>query len=97
MRDSYCIKWYGKEVGYLYVVWYKILHIPYQMHKLDKSQTKNETGEAKGATPSVSAQRIIWRKKMYAYHYYFVIITIILSIILVIMIRAKLWETAFKP
>ena len=35
----------------LYVVWYKILHIPYQMNKLDKSQSENEAGEAKGATP----------------------------------------------
>ena len=50
MTDSYCIKWYGTEVRYLFVVWYKILHIPDQMHKLDQSQTENETREAKGAT-----------------------------------------------
>ena len=29
-------------------MWYGI---PYQMHKLDKSGTENEAGEAKGATP----------------------------------------------
>ena len=36
MNNSYSNLWYGTEVGYMYVAWYKILHISYQVHKLDK-------------------------------------------------------------
>ena len=64
MTNSYCIKGYGTEVGYMYVVWNKILH-----HKLDKSQTENEAGEAMGATPfQCLLKEYFGEEKSNAYH-----------------------------
>ena len=70
--------------------------MPYQMNKLDKSQSENEAGEAKGATPFSFCSKNNLKKKMlsllllfviFFYKYHF-------SIIIVTMIIAKHEETA---
>ena len=65
------------------MVWYKILHIPYQMHKLDKSQTEMKLERQRVLLHSVSAHRIILKKIVMLIIIIIVIITIILSNIIV--------------
>ena len=67
------------------------------MHKLDKSRTENEAGEAKGTTPFSFCSRNNFKKKNVKLNIIIVIIILLLSffsIIIVIMILAKHGETA---
>ena len=75
------------------MAWYKILHISYQVHKLDKNRTENEAGEAKGAiTYSFCSKNNL--KKTNVQMLIIIIIFLLLlllsfSILIVIMIIAK--------
>ena len=76
----------------MYVAWYKILHISYQVHKLDKNRTENEAGEAKGAITYSFCSKNNFKKTnvmLIIIMIFLLLLLLSFSILIVIMIIAK--------